>query len=184
MKFLQSVDEVLFYFINVNLANPVTDNLMPFITERTNWFIFYVLIWLYLVIKGGRRGRTAALLILPLILITDQFSNNIIKPYFQRIRPCHVLPNVHLLIGCSDSYAFPSIHAVNNFAAATLFSYFYHEMKYFLFLGAFIVALSRIYCGIHYPFDIAGGALIGILFAILIIYLWKLLNRKVHILPN
>lgn len=184
MEFFQSLDEYLFYFVNVNLANPLTDKLMPFITERTNWFIFYVLVWLYLVIKGGTKGIVSALLILILILVTDQFSNNVIKPYFHRIRPCHILPNVHLLIGCSDSFSFPSIHAVNNFAAATLFSYFYPHMRYFLYVGAFIIALSRVFCGIHYPFDIVGGAFIGIIFGLLIVYLWKLVNSKIHIIKH
>lgn len=184
MDFFQKIDESFFYFINVNLANSVFDTLMPFITERSNWFIFYVLIWLYLIIKGGRRGEVAAILIIVLILITDQFSDNIIKPFFHRIRPCHTLPNVHLLIGCSDAYAFPSNHAVNNFAAATLFSYFYPNMKYFLFIGALIVSSSRIFVGIHYPFDIIGGAIIGIIFALLIIYFWKLFNNRLHILPT
>ncbi len=157
---------------------------MPFITERSNWFIFYVLVWLYLVTKGGITGRVSALLIIILILITDQFSNNIIKPFFQRIRPCHTLSNVHLLIGCSDSYSFPSIHAVNNFAAATLFSYFYPAMNYFLWIGAFIIAISRVFCGIHYPFDLIGGALIGIIFGLLVVYLWKLINSKVNIIKH
>ncbi len=156
---------------------------MPFITERSNWFIFYAIIWIYLVIKGGPRGRTAALLIIPLIFISDQAADNIIKPFFHRIRPCHVLQNVRLLINCSESYAFPSNHAVNNFAAAALFSNFYPRMKYVLFGGALVVSLSRIFVGIHYPFDIIGGAAIGILFAMLVIYLWKLINRKFKILP-
>ncbi len=182
MEFLQNTDTALFYFINVTLSNPVTDRLMPFITEREHWFIFYALIWLYLVIKGGANGRTAAILIIPLILISDQFADNIIKPLFQRIRPCHVLDNVHLLINCSESFAFPSNHAVNNFAAATLFSYFYKNMKYFLFTGAFIVSLSRVMCGVHYPFDLVGGALIGVIFGCIIIYIWKMLNSKLHIL--
>lgn len=184
MEVLQSIDVSLFYFINTTLANPVTDKLMPFITERNNWFIFYVLIWLYLFIKGGRRGRVAAVLILLLIFFSDQFANSVLKPYFQRIRPCNVLANVHMLINCSDSYAFPSNHAVNNFAAATLFSYFYPSIKYILFPGAFIVALSRVMCGVHYPFDIIGGALFGIGCALLIIYLWKEITRKLNLLPD
>lgn len=179
MEFLQRIDTALFYFINVTLANPVTDKLMPFITERNHWFIFYSLIWLYLIIKGGAKGRTAALLILPLILISDQTADNIIKPFFQRIRPCHVLENVHLLINCSQSYAMPSNHAVNNFAAATLFSYFYPSMKYFLFTGAFIVAISRVMCGVHYPFDALVGALTGVTFALMIIYLWNLVRSVI-----
>ena len=157
---------------------------MPFITERNNWFIFYSLIWLYLVLKGGAKGRTAAVLILIVISISDQTANGIIKPFFQRIRPCNVLEDVHLLIGCTQSYAMPSNHAVNNFAAATLFSHFYPSMKYFLFTGAFIVSLSRVMCGVHYPFDIVVGAFIGIAFALLIIYLWKALNNKFHIVNS
>ncbi len=182
LEFFQTLDEYLFYFINVNLSNTFTDKLMPFITERSNWFIFYILVWLYLIFKGGIRGKVVALLIIILIVATDQFSNNVLKPYFERIRPCNGLPNVHLLIGCSNSYSFPSIHAVNNFAAATLFSYFYPNMKYFLFVGATIVALSRVFCGIHYPFDIIGGALIGILFGLSVVYLWNLINNKFHII--
>ncbi len=183
MEFLQSLDELLFHFINVTLSNSITDKVMPFITERNNWFIFYGLIWLYLFIKGGARGRTAAMLILPLILISDQ-SANLIKPFFQRIRPCNVLQDVHMLINCSDSFAFPSNHAVNNFAAATLFSHFYPGMKYFLFTGAFIVSLSRVMCGVHYPFDIIAGALYGSALALILIYFWKLLNKKFRVLEN
>ncbi|MBP9193001.1 MAG: phosphatase PAP2 family protein [Ignavibacteria bacterium] len=182
MEILQSIDADLFHFINGTLSNPFTDKFMPFITERNHWFIFYGLIWLYLVFKGGKRGRVSAVLILMLILLADQTSENIFKQYFQRIRPCNALENVHLLINCSGSYSFPSNHAVNNFAAATLFSCFYPRMKTFLFTGAFIIALSRVMCGVHYPFDIAAGAMFGILFGMIIIYLWKIFNKRFKIL--
>jgi len=184
LEILQNIDAALFYFINNILANPFTDRLMPFITERDHWFIFYVLIWLYLFFKGGRKGKVSAILILLLILLADQFSNNILKSYFQRTRPCHVLTDVNLLINCSESFSFPSNHAVNNFAAAYLFSNFYPRMKGFLFTGAALVALSRVMCGVHYPFDIMAGAVIGILFAMLIIYLWNLFNKKFGIIKD
>lgn len=181
MEFLQSADEVLFHFINITLANPVTDKLMPFITERNHWFIFYVIIWLYLFIKGGAKGRVAALMIIPVIFVSDQFADGILKPLFHRTRPCHVLP-VHLLINCSESFSFPSNHAVNNFAAATLFSFFYPKMKYVLFAGALVVALSRVFVGVHYPFDLVAGLIVGSGFAMLFIYIWKMINRKLKIL--
>lgn len=184
MEVLKSIDINLFYFFNSTLANPVTDKFMPFITERDNWFIFYALIWLYLFFKGGRKGKTAAILIIILILISDQVSDNVLKPLFHRIRPCHVLPDVRLLVNCSDAFALPSNHAVNNFAAAAMFSHFYPSMKYVLFAGAFVVSISRVMCGIHYPFDIALGAIVGLMFAMLILYLWKLLNDKINFLPQ
>ncbi len=184
MEVLQSIDVSLFYFFNSTIANPLTDKFMPFITERNNWFIFYVLIWLYLFLNGGRKGKAAALMILLLILFADQSADKILKPLFQRIRPCNFLQDVHLLINCSKSYSFPSNHAVNNFAAAVLFSYFYPALKYFLFTGAFLVSISRVMCGVHYPFDIAAGAVYGILCAYLFIYLWLKLNKKINFLQQ
>lgn len=178
MDIIQKTDEALFRFINIDLANPLTDKLMPFITERDNWYIFYVIIWLFLFFKGGTKGKVSAVMVIILILFCDQISAFILKEIFQRIRPCHVISNVNLLIGCSDSFSFPSNHAVNNFAAATLFSYFYRNMKYVLFSGAFLVAISRVFCGVHYPFDMICGALIGILIAMFFLYLWKKLNKK------
>jgi undecaprenyl-diphosphatase len=53
-------------------------------------------------------------------------------------------------------------------------------MKSFLYTGAAIVALSRVMCGVHYPFDILAGALIGMIFAMLVIYLWTLIEYKMH----
>ncbi|MBL8006207.1 MAG: phosphatase PAP2 family protein [Ignavibacteria bacterium] len=182
MEFLQKADESIFRFINTGLANPLTDRLMPFITERNNWFIFYVLIWIFLFFKGGRKGKISAVMVLILIFICDQFSENVLKAIFQRIRPCHTVADVHLLVGCTESFSFPSIHAVNNFAAAAMFSYFYKDMKNFLFSGAFIVSISRIFCGVHYPSDIIGGAITGILFAALLIYIWKKVNSKLKII--
>ena len=184
MEFLQEIDVAVFYFINSSLANPVTDSFMPFITESKNWIIFYIIVWFYLVIKGGRKGIVVGILILICILVSDQLSSNLLKNYFHRIRPCNILPHVHLLVECTKAYSFPSSHAVNNFAAATFFSYFYPGYKYVLFIGAFLIAISRVFCGVHYPFDILGGIFIGILVGLFIIYLWKFINNKFNILKE
>lgn len=181
MNFIQAIDEKIFYFINVTLANPVTDKFFPFITVEKHWFIFWTIIWLYLVIAGGKRGRVAALLILLLLIISDQGSN-LIKDLVQRVRPCNTLPNVHLLVGCTSSFSFPSSHAVNNFAGAYFFTYFYPRLKWGLYTGAFLMAMSRLFCGVHYLSDILAGILIGLFFGWVVITLWKALNKKLKIL--
>lgn len=181
MNILQSIDNSIFYFINVTLANPVTDAIMPFITVEKHWFIFYAIMWLYLVIAGGKKGRTVALLVILLVAITDQFSSHFIKDFVQRIRPCHVLQGVHLLVGCTDSFSFPSSHAVNNFAGALFFSHFYPKMKYAFYTGAILMALSRVFCGVHYFSDILGGAIIGLLIGWGFITLWEKINSKIKL---
>ena len=183
MNFLQQIDESLLRFINITLANPVTDKAMPLITKEESWIIFYVLFWLSLVFTGGKRGAIAGILLLLLILITDQTSN-FFKVYFQRIRPCNVLTDLHMLVNCTQSFSMPSSHAVNNFAAATFLSHFYPKYRYALFTGAFIVAISRIFVGVHYPFDMLVGAALGIIIAMLLLYVWKFVNSKFKILKS
>ncbi|MBM4157847.1 MAG: phosphatase PAP2 family protein [Ignavibacteria bacterium] len=184
MEFLYNIDVSVFYFINVTLANPLTDKVMPFITTEKNWYIFYLLVWLYMVIQGGRRGLIAGILILICVAISDQVSSNLIKSLVQRTRPCIVLPDVHLLVNCINSFSFPSSHAVNNFAGAVLMSHFYPKAKYFLYTGASLLALSRIFCGVHYPSDVLGGVIIGVIIGLVLLFMWKTVNKKFKILKD
>ncbi|KPL00704.1 MAG: hypothetical protein AMJ90_07855 [candidate division Zixibacteria bacterium SM23_73_2] len=180
VDFLLNLDIGLFYFINLKIQNPVFDFIMVWITTRDFWLVPMWLTWLLLVIFGGRRGRIFGVLIIILIAITDQTSSHLLKPLIGRVRPCNILPDVRLLIGCSKAGSFPSSHATNLFAAATLISYFYHKVRAYFFVIAFLVAFSRIYVGVHYPSDMLGGALLGFLCAGMIILLFKFIDSKTH----
>jgi undecaprenyl-diphosphatase len=162
IDFLYSIDVSVFYFINGTLANPLFDKLMPFITEVKNWYLVYVLLWFIILFEGGKYRVAMAIAMIFLITITDQVSSSLLKNLIERVRPCNALPDVHILVGCTGSFSFPSSHAVNNFAAAMFFSYYYKHLKWILFSVATIVALSRIFVGVHYPSDVLGGAIIGI----------------------
>ena len=100
---LARVDRWLFYAINHDQANRVFDWLMPFVTSEGHFKLPLVLLFVALLLRGGARGRTAALLVIPLIAISDQLSSNLQKDLFERVRPCLALPDVRLLAGCSSS---------------------------------------------------------------------------------
>jgi undecaprenyl-diphosphatase len=161
LDFLLNIDISVFYFINHTLSNPLFDKFFPFITDPKNWFIAYTILYLTLIIKGGKRGRIAAVVLILLVAASDQLSSNLLKNLFERIRPCNALPDVRILVGCTGSYSFPSSHAVNNFSVAVFFSRLYPKYKITFIIAASLVALSRPYVGVHYPSDILGGALIG-----------------------
>jgi len=180
-EFFQSIDTALFYFINKTLANPLTDRMMPFITDSDNWYLLYIVLLGYLVIKGGARGRVAVVMALLLVTCTDQLNSFVIKDFFQRVRPCNVLQGVHLLVNCTDSFSFTSSHAINNFGAATVFSYFYKNLRWPLFITAALVALSRVFVGVHYPFDILCGALLGVFAGWFFIYIWKFISKSLKL---
>lgn len=169
---LLQIDKALFYFFNIKIVNPVFDVLMPFITKDVNLRIFLALIWVGLLILGGKKGRIIAILLIPAIAISDQLSSHIIKPLVGRIRPCHELEGVRLLVGCGSGLSFPSSHAVNSFTVATLISRFYKKYSIYLFLFAFLVSFSRIYVGVHYPSDVVAGMIIGAIVGFGVVYLW------------
>ncbi len=178
---LYSIDVALFTFVNHTLHNGLFDALMPALTDwNQSWptRILAVVLWILMLVKGGRPGRVAALLLIPTIAATDQLSSSVLKPLVDRLRPCHVLTDVHLLVGCGGGKSFPSSHAVNTFAAAVLLSHFYVRWRWAFFTFAGLVAFSRVYVGVHYPSDVIGGALIGASVAIVIVSGWDELDRR------
>ena len=177
---LVEIDTAVFYFINVSLANPFFDWFMPFITEKTHWFPVWGVLITGLLWKGGKRGRMAVLLIIPVIFLSDQLSAHVLKPWIARPRPCVTLPDVHLLVGLKTSLSFPSAHAANFFAVATYFNYFYPKYRWIYFGAAFFVALSRVSIGVHYPMDIIAGGILGALCALFVIYTWRAIEKYIE----
>jgi len=184
MEFINQIDTSLFYFINTSLQNPFFDWIMPIISAKRTWFPLWFIAIVLLIWKGGRKGQLAVLLVIPLIILTDQLSASVLKPLIQRIRPSIALPDVHLLGKKMNSYSFPSSHASNFFGLATYFSYLYSRYKWWFFSAAFLVGLSRISVGVHYPFDVVGGALVGVICGLVIIWSHRLVedwyNKRIN----
>lgn len=114
-------------------------------------------------ITGKKGMRIVALIVLTLIL-TDQASG-ILKVFFQRVRPCNELEGVRVLVGCTSSFSMPSSHVANSFGAAFVLSFLYMRLSFLFLFYALLVAYSRVYVGVHYPFDTMVGALLGLLLA-------------------
>jgi len=160
-EFFYSIDVSIFKFLNQTISNSLFDKFFPFITDPKNWILAFIILWLTAIFKGGRLGKLSAIGIIILIAISDQISSHLLKPFFERVRPCNVLENVHLLVNCTKSYSMPSSHAVNNFAAAIFFSRLFPKLKVAFLLVATLVALSRPIVGVHYFSDIFIGAILG-----------------------
>lgn len=161
LDWLQQIDQAVFLFINVTLANPVTDAVMPIITNDLWLRIAYGLAMVLILWKGNAKLRWLVLFSALALLVSDQVSAAFLKPLIGRMRPCHTLENVHLLVGCGGGKAMPSSHAANAFGQAFLFGLLYKRVRAGLFVFASLVALSRVFVGVHYPGDILGGAIVG-----------------------
>ncbi len=174
---LYNLDVLIFRFLNQTISNPVFDKFFPFITDIKHWYIAFIILWFIAIFKGGRLGKIAAFGAIILIIVSDQISSHMLKPFIERLRPCNALQDVRLLVGCSHSYSMPSSHAVNNFAVALFFGRLFPKLKVILYVTATLVALSRPIVGVHYFSDIFIGAIIGSVIG----YIFSLLALKTDI---
>jgi membrane-associated phospholipid phosphatase len=168
-----SIDIELMRLLNHAIANPVFDVVMPIITHE--YFVRSILVIGVLLAawKGGRYGRITALLAVLTVILSDQLSSQLIKPAVGRIRPCHELDWVHLLVNCSSGKSFPSSHASNSFAQAVLWSIRYPRLRWGAFVLAALISFSRISVGVHYPFDVLSGAIVGSAAGITVLLVYK-----------
>ncbi len=193
INFLLNIDLYLFKFINTYISNPLFDILFVFFhsCHKKMWFVIPILlIWGFYAIKD-KKNRLVLLLLIPLsILITDQ-TGKAIKNMELRNRPYMTLDieNVNLLVKAtkdndgnykkttSSTRSFPSNHSANIWAVCYLLSYAYNNKKRYFFTLAILVSLSRIYVGVHYPFDVLIGMTIGLTFSYFLIKITKKLIR-------
>jgi len=179
LAWLDQIDRSILYFINDTLSNQIFDLFFTTITNEHLWAIPVLIGLLALIVRGGKRGKIAAVLVLIAASATDATVVEIIKPAIGRLRPSHALEDtINLLVPKGGRYGFVSAHAANIFAGTTVLSYFYKQWKKPLLFLAFSVALSRVYVGVHYPGDVLFGGLFGYGMAWVIITLWIFLKMR------
>ncbi len=168
IEYLDKIDRELFLFLN-GIHHEVMDFIMYWVTTQETWYPFYLIIIFLMFLKFGKQAIIPFMTIIIGITLADQVTSSLMKPFFERLRPCHqpeIQHMVRVVAGCGGPYGFASGHAANSFTLATLLFLFFRPFTRYtkwLFLWAFIVAYSRIYVGVHYPGDILFGGLIGIL---------------------
>lgn len=187
MNTLEGLDHAWVLAVN-GFHHPIADEIMWWISSKILWIPLYL--WLFYLIFRKIQLKNAiivTLMILATVALADFISAAVIKESVQRYRPSHHaelmqqlhfyhLGEGHLYQG--GQYGFVSSHAANFFTLAAIFALFfkraYPRMAIALFIIAFVIAYSRLYLGVHYPSDLLGGALLGVLVALGLYHLlWK-----------
>jgi undecaprenyl-diphosphatase len=161
---LAAADRWLLLKINRDWVCPALDAVMPVFTDlhKVPWFLYgvapaAVAAWLW---KGGRRALRILAVAVVAVGVSDQLAHRAVKPWAARPRPERSI--VVERAPANGKYGFPSNHAANMAAAASVLSVAYPAGTVVFAAVAILVGYSRVYVGAHYPGDVIGGLLLGL----------------------
>ena len=179
-----SIDIQLFHFFN-NLAGQshIFDILVVFLAAYLQYFLVLAFI-LLLYFSGYTKPEKLRIFFVTIIAITvARFGvAEFIRFLYHRPRPFLTL-QVHKLLSSgwfySDTeWSFPSGHSAFFFAMATAIYLYNKKWGSVFFTAAILMNISRIIAGVHYPSDILGGAIIGVVIGYIIFYFAEKIKPK------
>lgn len=161
-------DQLLFVSIN-NFAGKflILDKLAIFCAEYAPYFLIIIVI--FFLIKNFKKYKTMAIYAFFSSFFAKFVVTETIRFFYFKPRP-FVDGSANLLIDKIAAPAFPSGHASFFFAIATILYIYNKKLGVFSFFLCVLMGISRVYVGVHWPADIVGGALIGMISAAIIYY--------------
>jgi membrane-associated phospholipid phosphatase len=171
MEQVFNLDRQLLRLINYEWQNSFFDWLMPWLRNSVLWAPLYLFMIVFIVTNFKKTGWWWVLFAICTVTVSDLVSSRLIKENIIRLRPCNdpaLADWLRVLVGYRpQSSSFTSSHAANHFAVAA-FIYVTLKKRFSkwpaaFFFWAFSICYAQLYVGVHYPLDVTGGAVIGIL---------------------
>lgn len=167
-EFVLSLDTRIFLWLN-SFHSSYWDSVMQMISGKWSWTPVYCSL-LYSIWRSYGWKTMLIMLIMCVAAVTaaDMITASVIRPAFERLRPANpenpISDLVHIVNDYRGGrYGFPSCHAANTFAVASLMSLLFWRRSFTIsiLIWALLNCYSRIYLGVHYPGDLLVGAVIG-----------------------
>ncbi len=180
MEWLLEKDGLLLRWLMETFSHPVLDKIMIFISSLGNKGMIWIAIGVLFFLFGwkNQQWRTRGLLVLFSLAANLLVCNAVLKPLVDRTRPYYVLEYTPLIPPVGDP-SFPSGHTAASFAAATAIYAINKKWGIAAYLFAAIMGFSRLYLGVHFPTDVLFGAVVGMVAAKIVVYIFWKCRKKV-----
>lgn len=161
LEWLLNLDGSILLFIQEFIRNPMLTPFVKFITTLGNGGGIWIFLTLIMLIVP--KTRKVGCMMVAALIGTLLVNNMLLKNLFARTRPYEVIAELTYLVPKPGEYSFPSGHAGSSFAAAcVMFRQLPGKYGIPALILAGLIALSRLYVGVHYPSDVLFGMISGI----------------------
>lgn len=160
---LIATDNLIFDYFHKKIKGNFIDKFFILITHL-GCFRFLTLLTLFLIFLRPNINPMLGWELTSVLLSSHLFVH-ILKRLINRKRPYEKLAGTEHLVEPFESYSFPSGHTTASFAAAVTLSFAFPQLSILFILLALLVAVSRVYLGVHYPSDILIGIIIALIFS-------------------
>jgi len=178
-EYIKALDREITIFIN-NLSNEYLDIIMIILSNKFVWIPLYIFLTIWLWHFNNKSIIKNIILCITAVLISDFITSSIMKPFFERLRPCndpYISEFINIVSGCGKKFSFASSHASTTFSLATIIYLLSDKKIKYLFLWSLLIGYSRVYLGVHFFMDIFIGFLVGFLTSIIIYRISKKFNK-------
>lgn len=185
MNAIFQIDAKILLWIQENIRNDFLSPVVKFVTHLgDHGIVWIVLLFILLCIP---KTRKAGMLGTGALILTFIVTNLCLKPMIARIRPYELIDGLTRIIEKQSDRSFPSGHTANSMAVGVMLwlvsqkgeklgsngVYFPKVAGWFFLVLSILIGLSRLYVGVHYPTDVIGGAVIAVLDAVIVCFVYK-----------
>ena len=169
--FIYSIDFAILDFIQETMRCQFLDYVMAFFSYLGEaggiWIISAIVMMCF------RKTRATGVMVLCAVAIGFVIGEFGLKNTVERLRPFVQNPEVIPAIKPPTSYSFPSGHSCSSFAAATVLIVRDKKFGIPAIIIASLIAFSRLYNYVHFPSDVLGGILLGVMCAVVTLIFFK-----------
>ena len=171
MEFITSIDAAILLFIQEHIRCAFLDAILVFITHLGDGGAIWIAAGVIMLIP--KKTRKAGVFVLLGLLGSLLINNTILKNMFDRTRPFVAFESIGALVPPPHGSSFPSGHTASSFVAAFMMGRYWDKYGKYSYILAVLIGLSRLHVAVHYPTDVLGGAVSGILIGLLVSFIFE-----------